>query len=186
MKPPISRILVFLAALRTHGETGHRGPRAVVGAAGDDRQARPAVRTIQEWIAIAAVGRIEQLGQAGGASCHVGRNQHLAVRVALTGINAELCIAAGRNLGPGNAVNMCQCRRVVREHVEKAVQGAAFPFHLDPHIAGLIPDKPLQVQIRGQIVNEGSETDSLDDAVHADRSTLHHRPPPHSHAMQET
>ena len=50
----------------------HAGALAIVWHRLDHREARPAIGTRDEWIAIAAVRRVEQLRLAGLAQCDVG------------------------------------------------------------------------------------------------------------------
>ena len=187
MEPPIGRVLVFLAGTPAHREAGHRGPRTVVGAAGDDRQPRPAVRAIQERIAIAAVGRVEQLGEAGGTRCHVGRNQHLAVARRLSLASMRNCASPRGETGDQETRSMwasgggwcvSSSRKRSRDPRSPSTSIRTLPVWFLTN--------PCKLQTRGQPVNERPEADALDDAVHADRSTLHHHPPPHSQAMRET
>ena len=60
----VGRVLVLGAAGGAHGKAGHRGQRPVVGDAAHDREARPAVGAVDERVAVAAVGGVEQLAQA--------------------------------------------------------------------------------------------------------------------------
>ena len=70
-----SGVVVLGLAGRAHRERGHRGQRAVVGDAADDRESRPAVRAVDERVAMAAVAGVEQLGQAVVARRRVGRDE---------------------------------------------------------------------------------------------------------------
>ena len=56
---------------RAHREARHRRQRPVVGDAADDREPRAAVRAVDERVAVAAVGGVEQLAQAvvAGRAC---------------------------------------------------------------------------------------------------------------------
>ena len=64
MEAPVARIAVFRRASRTHAETPHRRVRPVVGQSFEDAEPRAAVRAVRERIAVAPVGRIEDLPQA--------------------------------------------------------------------------------------------------------------------------
>ena len=57
----VGGVLVLRPARRAHREAGHRRPWPVVGHAAHDREARPAVRAVDERVAVAAVSRVEQL-----------------------------------------------------------------------------------------------------------------------------
>ena len=74
----VGGILVFGAAGGAHRETPHRGAGAVVGQVLDDAVARAAVRAVDERIAVAAVGGIEQLAQAVVAGGEVGQHRGAA------------------------------------------------------------------------------------------------------------
>ena len=75
MEAAVGRVLVLAAAGGTHREGRHRRARAVVGTAADDREPGPALRAVEERVAIPAVGRVEQLPQAVVAGGDVGRDQ---------------------------------------------------------------------------------------------------------------
>ena len=74
MKAAIGGIVVLRLAGWAHFEARHRGLRAVVGDAARDGEARSAVGAVEERIAVAAVGGIEQLAQTVGAGGRVGGN----------------------------------------------------------------------------------------------------------------
>ena len=63
----VARVVVLGLAGGAHDEAGHRRPRAVVRDAGDDREARAAVRAVDERVAIPPIGRVEELREAGVA-----------------------------------------------------------------------------------------------------------------------
>ncbi len=63
----VGRILVLAATGGAQRKPGHRRAGAVVGNVRDDGEARPAVGAVDERVAVAAVGRVEQLAQAVGA-----------------------------------------------------------------------------------------------------------------------
>ena len=71
---------VLAQALRALRERGHAGLRAVVGQGAGQRVARAALRAVDEGVAVAPVGGVEQLGQAVVAGGGVGRDRvrHLA------------------------------------------------------------------------------------------------------------
>ena len=58
-------------------EAGHRRPRPVVRHAGDDREARAAVRAVDERVAVPAIGRVEELARQRGAGGHVGGDRRV-------------------------------------------------------------------------------------------------------------
>jgi len=83
-------VLVFSAAGVAHRERAHRGLRAVVGHALDDREARAAVGAVDERVAEAPVGRVAQLTRAVGTDRHVGGDVYLTLVPAAAGHDREL------------------------------------------------------------------------------------------------
>ncbi len=63
--------------------------RPVVRDAGDDREARPALRAVDERVAVAAIGRVEQLAQAVVAGRDVGGDQRRCRRARALGSIAK-------------------------------------------------------------------------------------------------
>src|ERR671938_155723 len=64
MEPPILGVLVLAPALGAHREAGHRRQRPVVRDADDDREARSALRAVDERVAVAAILGVEELPEA--------------------------------------------------------------------------------------------------------------------------
>ncbi len=82
VEAPVARVLVLGPARVAHGKAGHRGERPVVRDAAHDREARPAVRAVDERIAVAAIRGIEQLAQAVVAGRAVGRDRRVRLAAA--------------------------------------------------------------------------------------------------------
>jgi len=70
----VGGVVVFSLAGGAHGERGHGGLGAVVGDAAGDGEARAAVGAVEERVAVAAVGEVEEFAEAVGASGGVGGN----------------------------------------------------------------------------------------------------------------
>ena len=68
----VERVGVFGGATLAHGEILHGRARAIVGQRVDDREARPAIGTVDEGIAEAAVVRVEKLRRAVVAGGQIG------------------------------------------------------------------------------------------------------------------
>lgn len=75
METSVGRVAIFGVARFAHGEACHGSFRAIIREAVDNREARSAIRAIDEWVMVAAVVRVEQLGHAFVACCQVGRYQ---------------------------------------------------------------------------------------------------------------
>ena len=80
VKAAVGRILVLAAAVVAELERRHRRPRAVVRHRLDDRQPGPALRAVEERVAVAAVGRVEELTEARVAGGDVRRDQRRVAR----------------------------------------------------------------------------------------------------------
>ena len=72
---PVLRVAVLGRAFRAHRKPGHGGMRAVVGNARDDGKARPAVRAVDEGIAVPPVLRVQQLRLAVRAQAQIRRDR---------------------------------------------------------------------------------------------------------------
>ena len=77
MEPSIERILVLAPAFRTQHEARHAGVRAVVRQCLDQRVARPALRAVDERIAMAAISGVGEFGHAFVAGEEVWRHGDL-------------------------------------------------------------------------------------------------------------
>ena len=86
-----SGVLIFCATFCAHGKGRHRRLRPVIRpcARWHNRQSRAAIGAIQEWIAVAAVGGIEQFPEALLANGHVRRNEYFTRNVGLAGLDAK-------------------------------------------------------------------------------------------------
>jgi len=75
METPVEGVLILGLAIRAHNEAAHGGVGPVVGQRLDDGETWTAVGAVGERIAIAAVARVEDFGQAVGAGGDVGQHQ---------------------------------------------------------------------------------------------------------------
>ena len=143
---------------------GHRRPRAVVGDAGDDREARAAVGAVDERVAVAAVGGVEQLGQAGVAGRDVGRDRGVRAAVAGAGADREAGFAGVRHRDARHRVHVRQRRRLRTQPLHERLDGRA--LDLDQHAVGVVEHEPRQPKLDREPVDEGPEPDALHDAGH--------------------
>jgi hypothetical protein len=95
----VTGILVLRPALRAERESSHGRQRPVVGDAGHDREARPALRAVDERVQVAAVARVEELAQAVVARGDIRRDQRGAAML-FAEPDSELGLAE-RNARPG-------------------------------------------------------------------------------------
>ena len=89
VETPVERVVIFRLAGRAHLERRHRRVGPVVGDVLNDGEARPAVRAVSEGVAIAPVGRIENLRQAVVARRHIRRYRLVRAGLRLTVADLE-------------------------------------------------------------------------------------------------
>ena len=169
VKAPIQRVVVLRLALRAHDEVPHGGQRAVVGNVGDDSEARAAIGAIGERVTVTAVGRVQQFAQAIGAGGDVGRDELVAPLLRHTVANLEGRGADRRHIGDLDAFYTRQGRRFPLQITHKRRQRGCRAFDLDLHPAGMIKHPAGQTIFVRQAIDEGTETDPLHHAAHADR-----------------
>ncbi len=135
METPVSRVVVLRLAGRAHLETRHRGLRPVVRNAPRDREPRPAVGAVQERIAIAPVGGIEQLAQTVGAGGRIRRNPRAHLPAHLAGHNPEPRLSLWRRLADRHRVDPRQRRSLRAQPRAKTPQSAlpALRWRSPPH-----------------------------------------------------
>jgi hypothetical protein len=182
----VGRVLVLGAAERAHLEAGHGGQRPVVGDAADDREAGTAVRAVDERVAVAAIGRIEQLGQAALAGGGVRRDRRRGRAAGGAGHDRELLLPEGRQLLAPDPLDPGKRRRLARQAHEEGVDRGRLSLELDRRAPHVVPDPPAQAKLAGQAVDERSEADALDraldprpDAAAGDRRPGRRRPTAH-------
>ncbi len=105
VKAAVARVVVFGLALRTHCERFHRGVRAVVRQGFDDAEAGPAIRAVGERIAVATIGRIENLAQAIGTGGNVRQNERGFIAAGFTLADFKTGVTDGIEPGGFEALN---------------------------------------------------------------------------------
>ncbi len=166
-------VLVLCAAAVAHGEAGHRGALAVVWDAQDDREAGAAGGAVDEGVAVAAVGRVAELGQAVVAGGGVGRDGGGRRGAALAGEDGEAAIAERGHLARLDPLDARQGRGLAGQPLEEALDGGPLRLDLDHHAAGVVENEAGEAEVAGQAVDVGAEAHPLDRPLH-----------PHAHAAQ--
>ena len=142
------RIGVLAQARRALRERRHAGLRAVVGQGAGQRVARAALGAVDEGVAVAAVGRVEQLGQAVVAGGGVGRDRWSSPRpsgwrrMRKPGIGVERRRAAASSASTrasGGASLFSRC--------SKRCSACAGPCDLDGHALRVVEDPAGQAQL---------------------------------------
>ena len=159
---------VLRGAVGAHREPPHGRAAAVVRDVLDDRVPRPAVRAVDERVAVPAVGGIEQLGLTLGAGREIGQHAGALRLRRVARDDLEALVTQGR-----------EPRRFARQH-----HGRGWPLELDPLLEAIhhrlgafdlddqprrrVHDRAAQAELAGQPVHERPEPHALHRAVKAD------------------
>ena len=127
VEAPVGRVLVLAAAVGAHREAGHRRVRPVVGNRPHDREAGPALRAVDERVAVAAVGRVEELAQAVVARGHVRRNDRRAARSRRLAAIAKRSSPRGRSDSAVTVSTRASAGASARSEAAKESSDAASP-----------------------------------------------------------
>ena len=159
---------------RAHREAGHRGQRPVVGHAAHDREPRPAVRAVDERVAVAAVapGRSSSARQSSQVAPSA-RDERVAAR-------RRLRSARSRSRSARSAPRLVAATRSTRasggarrgSRSTKRDRAARRPRPRPARRARRCSTKPAEPELLGQPEHVGPEADALDDALDPrDRAT---------------
>ena len=149
-------------------EDPHAGARPVVGERVDHGEARAAIGTGDEGIAVAAVGRVEQLGLAGGAERAVGRHRLAPAGPAQARPDAEPVASRGT---AGDAFHVLDSRQGWRFPAQPAHEGHHLvlgALDLDLDLARGVANPAGQPVAHREPVDEGTEPYALDHASDVD------------------
>ena len=163
----VAGILVLAPAFRAHGESRHRGVRAVVGNVADDREPWPAVGAVGERVAKAAIAGVEDLGEAVGAGGAIGRDRGPRLAVAGALANREAALAGLLQRLGDHPLHVRQGRGLGRQPREEALDRLRRRLDFNHHAARIIEHVPGHAELPGQPVDVWAKADSLDRALDA-------------------
>jgi hypothetical protein len=166
----VGRIAVLALTGRAHGEAGHGCARPVVGDARDDGEPRPAIRAVDERVAVAPIRRVEQLGEAVTAGGRVRRDQCVSFPAGVAGRDREARLLGRRERPHRDVFDHCQRWRLLDQSVAERVDIGGPALDLDVDAFHIVADESGEVQPRRQREHEGPEADALDDALDPDAS----------------
>jgi len=167
MEAAVGRVVVFAPAGRAHFKSRHAGVRPVVGQMARQRIARAAMRAVDEGVAPAAVGGIEQLGEAVRAGGGIGRHRGIRRAVATDFYFEAACIAERRfrRLHRGDARQRGRFRLQPDDQRLDCLRRA---LRLDVHALAVVAHPAGELQLLRQAIDEGPEADALHLTAHAD------------------
>jgi hypothetical protein len=174
MKAAIAGVLIFGPAIGTHGERSHRGLRSVVRTTGYDRQTWTAVRAIEKWIAIVAIGWIEQFRETFPASRHIRGNEDVAAKPNIARLDPEIVIALSCPLFPREFFDVGEWRRIFGKSRKEEIEEPQFAFDLDLNSPCPVANETAQAVPQGKVVDEGTKSNPLNDAANLNRQSLDH------------
>jgi hypothetical protein len=175
VEPAVQRVLILRLAVRAHAEPAHGGVRPVVGQGLHDGPARSAIGAVGERIAIAAIGGVQDLGEAARACGDIREDQDRFLPFPLAVADLEASVAGRVQREGMKMMDAGAGRGFPGEALQEARQGVRGAFHLDEHPLGIIPDPPGQAQLGGQPVDVRTEPHALHGAL-----DLHPQPSPFS------
>ena len=172
----VRRIVVLRLAVGAHREAPHGGGRAVVGDGRDDAVAGTAVGAVGERVAVAAVARLEDVGDACRAGGEVGHDQRARL-AAFALANGEACPSRRVEEGRLQALDDGDGGLVDFEAPQEVAQHRLGPLRLDDHTGGRVVDPAGKIELLRQAKDERPEPDALHGAARREvacvRSWLH-------------
>ena len=161
METAVARVDVLAAAQLVHLEAPHRRQRTVVRQPLDDREARPAVRAVDEGVAEPRIGRVAHLPEAVGADGRVDGKEGLGP-ARLLALEDDEPPAAGRRDGFGvEFVDPGERRRLAEQPKGEPVDALARPLDLDDDAEARVPHESGKILLDGVAEDARAETDAL-------------------------
>ena len=171
----VERVGVFGSTALAHGEILHRRARAIVGKRVDDGEARPAIGTVDEGVAEAAVVRVEQFRRAVVAGGQISRHERGLLH---RGVVREADLKRVEVLkGHFLKLDFLHLRRrgsVLGKLDHELVEQAALPFRMDVHAIRRVQDPSIDQVFFRHSVDKGTKPDPLDDSRHMNIERLNH------------
>ncbi len=175
VKAPVCGVLILPSAGIAHLEAAHGRQRPVVRDVFDNREAGATVRAVGERIAIAAIGRIEDIGDAFGAGRRIGSDGLIVAidRAARNDAKAPLPPRIERRRL--NCVDTRQARRLGAQRTCERVEHRAAALNFDHHAPRRVADPAVEPEPGRQIPDEWAEPHPLDDAANLKAPPLRSR-----------
>ena len=174
----VQRVAVLAGAALAHGEVLHGGALAVVGQLLDDGEPRPAVRAVDERVAVAAVVGVEQLARAVVAGGQVGRHERgLLHGAGVREADLEGVEVLQRDLLERHLLDARGRRRVLRQLDDELVEQLGLALGMDEHAVGRVEHPAVYQVLLRQSIDEGAESHPLHYAFHLYVERFDHNAP---------
>ena len=171
----VERVGVFGSTALAHGEILHRRARAIVGKRVDDGEARPAIGTVDEGVAEAAVVRVEQFRRAVVASGQIGRHERgLPHRSIVREANLERVEVLEGHFLKLDFLHLRRRGSVLGKLDHELVEQTALPFRMDVHAVRRVQDPSIDQVFFRHSVDKGTKPDPLNDSRHMNIERLDH------------
>jgi len=164
MEAAVGRMFVLREARGTEGKDIHRRVRPVVGQITDDREARPAIRAVDERIAEPPIRRVLQLRQTVRTGGDIGGDERERPPGLLAGRDAKDPFAQRRDGRCGHALDLGERRQLRGKARHKGGGPGPRPLHLDRDAVGTVQHPPPEAQFRRQAMVRHSVGRSQNDA----------------------
>ena len=165
VEAPVGGIGVFCRAGFAQGKVRQRCRGAVVWQPPRHGEARPALRASDERVEVAAVGRIEQLGEAVLANRRIGRDRGPRRAVLLAVANDKIALA--RNEWTKFRFDVVDPGERRRQRDEVLFEGVNPALHLDQNAILVVQGKAGEIVAHRQPPDMRTEADPLDETADA-------------------
>jgi hypothetical protein len=166
----VGRVGVFGGASGAQRKAPHGGVGAVIGRGQSDGIARSAIGAVGERILKTAVGRISDFGEALGTGGKIGRDEGEAGVARSAGRDLEVWVGNGfRDFFDETALDFGGEWSFRAEGFDEGPGMACFVgIDFNDEAAGSVEGDAGKVEAVGEFLDEGAETDALDDALQND------------------
>ena len=150
MEAAVEGIIIFRLALGAHLEIAHGGFGTVIGHILDYGKAGAAIGAVGEWIAVAAVFRIEQLAKASLAGSDIRRDKLVFPCLCLALPNFKVFITAWWVILNIYALDVSQWWGFCLDLPLKLLNSFRCTFYLNPDILGGVINPSFKVVFNSQ------------------------------------
>jgi hypothetical protein len=169
MKPPVCRIPVLPFAVGAHWKDLHGGLGAIIGDCFNNCETWTAIRAVDEGIVKSPVSGVEEFGPAIIAESDIRRDGRVCSKAGCACKDGERSNRNGIGQWPFfNRRDAGKWRGLVFEGLQKQGKPIVSSQGLNDHSVTGIADSAGDLETRGELVDKGSKSYTLDDATDKD------------------
>ena len=161
VKAAVGGVIVLALARITHLKRSHRGQRAVVGNAANDRVARAAVRTVRKGVAVPPVFSGQNLTATVRTDRKVGRDKRPRDRSRRARQDLKALLPRRRDLLKCHSGYGCRKRSLRAHALCKRIERRRRPLRLDADTRAVVPHASRQSVPHGKPIDKGAEPHAL-------------------------